>query len=219
MQFSGIKILNKDPELLKTDDAPQGELCYWFKKPGHKKFFLDVDITSSMIHRLDFLTKEVTLFKCPENIGKYVGSNFKLYGVSLEEWILIDQKYIGFAKTKDLKFLDSMHGVLYHLPGEKWDESADLTERSKRFSKMPPHIRYVVFLWYTSCKLWLKVKYPFLFTSDGTGDSTLSANDYVMGLLTSLNEGNVSNNPVIKRLPCHEVFYELNRKIEKSKTF
>jgi len=40
-----------------------------------------------------------------------------------------------------------------------------------------------------------------------------------MGLLSALNEGDITHNPAIKATECHEVFYELNRKIEKSQTF
>lgn len=219
LEFSGISIISRDPEIVKTDDAPDGELCYWFKKPGMGKFFLDVDMATTLIHHLDFLVNEITLFKPPARLGKYTGCNFKLYGINLEEWIIVDQMYIGYAKTKDIKFLDNMLAVLYHLPGEKWDENTDLTNRAARFKPMPEHARYIIFLWYTSCKLWLKKKYFYLFDTDPDGEAQQSANDYVMSLLSSLNEGSVANNPLIKRTPCHEVFYELNRKIEKAKTF
>lgn len=162
LEFSGITILSKDPELVVTNDAPEGELCYWFKKSGTGKFCLDVDLSSTLIHSLDFLVNEITLFKNPAKLGQYTGCNFKLYGLSLEEWIIIDQMYIGYAKTKNIKFLDNMLAVSYTLPGEKWDESADLNKRASRFTAIPEHSRYIIFLWYTSCKLWLKVKYPFL---------------------------------------------------------
>jgi len=219
LEFSGITILSKDPEIVETDDAPEGELCYWFKKPGIGKFCLDVAMATTLIHHLDFLINEITLFKNPAKIGRYKGCNFKLYGLTLEEWIVVDQMYIGYAKTRRIEFLDNMMAVLYCLPGEVWDEKTDLAERAARFKKMPEHTRYLIFLWYTSCKLWLKGKYFFLFDSNDSGESGTSANEYVMTLLSSLNEGNVSNNPQIKRTPCHEVFYELNRRIEKSKTF
>jgi len=218
LEFAGITILSKDPEIVITDDATEGELCYWFKKSGTGRFYLDVDMATTLIHHLDFLVTEITLFKNPAKIGKYAGCNFKLYGISLEEWLVVDQMYIGYAKTRRVEFLDNMLAVLYHLPGEKWDEQTNLATRAARFKSMPEYTRYIVFLWYTSCKLWLKGKYFYLFDSSDTGDASQSANDYVMSLISSLNEGNVANNPQIKHTPCHEVFYELNRKIEKAKT-
>ena len=219
LEFSGIIILSKDPEMVITDDAPEGELCYWFRKSGTGKFCIDVDLSATLIHSLDFLITDITLFKNPAKIGDYTGCNFKLYGLTLEEWLIVDQMYIGYAKSKNIKFLDNMLAVLYTLPGEKWDESTDMDERAARFTSLPEHTRYIVFLWYTSCKLWLKVKYSYLFESSESSESQQSANDYVMTLLSSLNEGNVANNILLKKSPCHEVFYELNRKIEKAKTF
>lgn len=219
LEFAGITILSKDPEMVITENAPEGELCYWFKKKGTGKFCLDVDMSATLIHHLDFLRSGITLFKNPAKIGKYTGCNFKLYGLSLEEWLIVDQMYIGYAKTKNIRFLDNMLAVLYTLPGEKWDESTDLDKRAARFTSFPEHTRYIIFLWYTACKLWLKVKYPYLFETSGSSDSQESANDYVLALLSSLNEGNVANNILLKKSPCHEIFFELNRKIEKAKTF
>jgi hypothetical protein len=210
--FSGIKILSKDPVML------DGELCYEFKKSGSGRFPLDIDLTTSIIQRMEWITHEITLFANPARIKRYTGCHFKLYGVTLEEWLIVDQMYIGFAKTKDVKFLDNMLAILYTKPGEKWDTAVSLSDRAKRFKRVPLFRKYLIFLWYTSVKLWLRTKYTYLF-SDAGGKTVQSANDYVMGLLSSLNEGDVTHNPQIKATECHEVFYELNRKIEKSQNF
>lgn len=219
LHFAGLRLLARDPEIIKTETQPDGELCYWFKSPGMGKFYLSVDVFASIIHKLDFLITDVDLFKNPAKIAGYTGCNFKLYGLTLEEWLIVDQMYIGYAKTQRIEFIDNMLAVLYHLPSEKWDETADLSQRAARFAKVPVGDKYIIFLWYTACKMWLRNKYPFLFETSDSNNEPQSANDFVMGLLSALNEGNVANNPLVKRTPCHEVFYELNRKIEKAKTF
>ena len=210
--FTGIKILHKDPVML------DGELCYLFKKYHVGRFPLDVDLTASIIQRLEWLTGEVTLFANPAAIKHYTGCHFKLYGVTLEEWLIADQMYIAFAKTKDPKFLDKMLAVFYTKAGEKWNADTSLKSREKRFRRVPRFRKYLVFLWYTSVKLWLKSEYRFLFTPPESKGSQ-SPNEYVLGLLSALNEGDVTHNPALKATDCHEVFYELNRKIEKSLNF
>lgn len=212
LNFTGIKLLHQDPQLI------NGEMCYLFKKSGTGKFNLDVDIVTTITNRLSWITSEITLFKNPAHIRNYNGCHYKLYALTLEEWLIADQMYVGFAKTKDFKFIDNMLAVLYKKEGETWNSSAKLSSRAKRFTRIKPEVKYSIILWYTSAKIWLKAKYPYLFAE---GDSTAqqSANDYVMGLLTALNEGDVTHNPQIKATECHEVFYELNRKIEKAKTF
>jgi hypothetical protein len=213
LHFTGIRLLHQDPFEI------DGEMCYLFKKKGTGIFHLDVDMVTTITNRISWITSDITLFKNPEKIKHYTGCNYKLYGVTLEEWLIVDQMYIGYAKTKNLQFIDKMLAILYKLPSESWNESAVLDKRARRFRWMPAYRKYLIFLWYTSCKLWLKIKYPFLFAaSDGSGKGQ-SANDYVMGLLSALNDGDVTHNPMIKATECHEVFYELNRKIEKSQTF
>lgn len=214
LNFTGIKLLDHDPVDI------DGELCYLFKKSGYGKFNLDVDMVATITGRLAWITSEITLFKNPARIGKYNGCHFKLYGLTLEQWLIVDQMYIGYARTKDMQFINNMMAILYHPDGERWNEASRIEILAKRFNHTKPEIKYLVFLWYTSCKLWLKIKYPFLFAaSDGNTAAYQSANDYVMGLLTALNEGDITHNPQIKATECHEVFYELNRKIEKSQTF
>jgi len=214
LNFTDIKLLHQDAQLI------DGEMYFLFKKKGIGKFNLDVDMVATITNRLSWITSDITLFKNPGRIGKYTGCHFKLYGLTLEEWIIADQMYIGYAKTKDFKFLDNMLAILYKKENETWNASANLECRAKRFTDIKPEIKYLVFLWYTSCKLWLKIKYPYLFAApDGTKTGHQSANDYVMGLLSALNEGDITHNPQIKATECHEVFYELNRKIEKAQTF
>lgn len=214
LNFTGVKLLHQDPVDI------DGEQCYMFTKKGLGKFNLSVDMVATITAHISWITKEITLFKNPSRIGRYEGCHYKLYGLTLEEWLIVDQMYIGYARTKEMQFMDNMLAILYRLPGETWNEAAKIEARAKRFRKVKPEIKYLVMLWYTSCKLWLKSKYIYLFAApDGNSIGLQSANDYVMGLLSSLNEGDVTHNPQIKATECHEVFYELNRKIEKSQTF
>lgn len=214
LNFTDIKLLHQDPVDI------DGERCYLFKKKGTGKFNLSVDMVATIESRLNWLLGEITLFKNPPKIGRYIGCHYKLYGLTLEEWLIADQMYIGYAKTKNMQFLNNMLAVLYRLPGETWNEKASIETMANRFTKVKPEIKYMVMLWYTSCKGWLISKYTYLFDSSAnTSIGQQSANDYVMSLLSSLNDGDVTHNPQIKATECHEVFYELNRKIEKSKTF
>lgn len=215
--FTGIKILNRDPEFVITRDEPDGEQVYWMRRKDKGKFSMGVDLASTLIHHLDFLLDEITLFKNPEKIKGFKGCSHRLYDLSLEEWILLDQFYIAYAKTEKIEFLNKMLAITYTSEGEKYDESVSLDKRAKRFKRVKEADKYTVFLWYTGVKLWLKNQYYYLFDSSG-GDGATSPADYVLGLLSSLNDGNVALNPQLKKTACHEVFHELNRRIEKSKT-
>ena len=218
LKFAGVKILSRDPEWLITKDEPDGIQVYWFRTKELGKFWLDVDMASTLIHHLDFIIEDISLFKNPAMIGKYTGCNYRLYGLCLAEWIMLDQFYIAFAKTQRVEFLDKMLAVTYRKDGEKYSEEEDISKLAMRFRRIKARDKYIVFLWYTSVKMWLKIKYYYLFSTGSETGEQQPADEYVLGLLSSLNDGVVANNPQIKLTPAHEVFYELNRRIERQQT-
>jgi hypothetical protein len=208
LKFAGLKLIKKDP-------VPDGsDLFYLFKKPGYRRFFLDVDRATGAIERMRFLVNEVSLFRLPERIKKYVPVDFRLYGVSLEEYILLDQYYIEYTKSKDVVWLDRMMAIVYRLYKETWN--IDKHEKwTNRFKRIPLARKYVIYLWYTGLKAWFMHKYWFIYNQPEVHDDT-PADEIIMGLISALNEGNVTLNDKVKATPIHEVLYELNKKIERA---
>jgi hypothetical protein len=208
LNFTGLRLLQKSP--IQNKD---GQICYVFSLHGAGKFLLDVERFAEMVDRLSFLEKDVTLFELPLALKNFNACDSLLYGIRLDEWLLADQMYAEYSRTKDDRFLNMMLAVFYRKPGEKWDDGNSTEARAKRFRKVPAHRKYIVYLWYTGVKLWLMQKYWHVFNgSESTGSTP--PDEIFMGMLSSLNEGKVADNGTIKATEVHEVLYELNRKIE-----
>jgi len=209
LRFADMKILSKDPVDI------DGELHYKFSMQGQGEFVISVDVFTDMLTRLGWLTAEVTLFHHPERFGPFIGCHWKLYGVTLEEYLIADQMYISYIRTREIKYIDNLMAVLYRKRDEDFAEGANIERNAKRLSRATPAQKQVIVLWYTAIKLWLKTKYPYLFSDQGS-ESDESPVEFVMALQSALNEGDVTHNSQIRKTDVHEVFYELNRKIEQS---
>lgn len=209
IEFSGLKLIKKAP--VEIDH----ELNYIFKKKGSQRFPLDVDRATWLIEKMNYLVNKAELFKLPERIKKYVPVNFSMYGVTLEQYILLDQHYARFLDTKDPDMLTRMVAIVYHKPDEKWG-TKKLDQLVKRFKRVPLFRKYIVFLWFTAIKAWFIQKYWFVFNS-AESSSDQPADEIIMGLVSALNEGNITLNETILQTDVHQVMFELNRKIERSK--
>ncbi|MDD4375092.1 MAG: hypothetical protein PHG67_14365 [Bacteroidales bacterium] len=211
LSFTGLVLVKSNPALV------DGLLCYHFRHKLHGDFILDTDRFADMISRLNWIDQPVTLFDLPQKIGSAQACNSRLYGLQLDAWLMLDLLYGRYAETKDAELLDQMMAVVYTRPGELFEEGKHIARNARRFKRIAPWKKHLVFLWYTAVKLWLMQKYYYVFAGSGSGDET-PVDEMIMGLISSLNEGNVANNPVIKTTDVHEVLFELNRKIEYSKS-
>lgn len=204
IEFAGLKLTKKFlPDL------------YEFKR-GRVRFTLDADRFAHMLYQLNFLDEAPGLFNPPARIKSCDAADSRLYGLRLDQWFVADNLYAAYANTKDTTYLDKLIAVFYTQYGEAWNNGDDLSRRSLRFSKVPLHVKQVVFLWYTGVKLWLMQKYYYVFAG-GDGGSETPADEVIMGVLRSLNGGHVSNNDKVKATEMHECLFELNKLIEESK--
>jgi hypothetical protein len=210
LKFADMKLLKKDP--VNVD----GDLCYIYKKKGYQNFMLDVDRATDCIERMRFLVKDVTLFRLPEKLKNYVPVDFRLYSVSLEEYLLLDQFYAAYSKAGDPEWLDKMMAIAYRKKGEAWNNEK-LKLRAQRFRRMPVFRKYIIYLWFTGLKTWFMSKYWFVYNQP-EGNSNIPPDEEVMGLLSVLNGGNITLNKQILATSVHEVMFEINLKIEKSTT-
>ncbi|KAF0200635.1 MAG: hypothetical protein FD170_3384 [Bacteroidetes bacterium] len=208
LKFAGMKIIKKDPVVVGSD------LCYLFRKKGYKNFLFDIERAAFAAEKMRFLVNPPTLFRLPERVKNYVPIDWRLFSVSLEEYLLLDQYYNEFLKTRKASDLDVMMAIVYKPKGEKFDVSI-LAKLANRFKKVPLYRKYIVYLWFTAVKAWFINKYWFAFNrSSGGGEST--PDEMVLGILSALNGGNVTLNKEILATSVHEVLYEINQLIERT---
>lgn len=202
MRFTGIRIIPKK--------ALPAYFWFRYKKETH---LIDADTFGNMISWLDWIKEEVKLFKNPAKIGRYVGCNFKLFGISLEEYLLADQMYIAYSKSNKMEFLNKLVAICYRKKTDSWNEGKKLAKWTRRFRFTPKYKKYLVYLWFTGVKASIIETYPYIFQTDSGGSITsATAHESVLSILATLSQGDISKYNWVKRVEVHEALDMLNRK-------
>lgn len=197
--FSGWKILNRREFI--EDNKTQ----YWFKS-GNWKFYINSDLFHSLVTSISFISDKIELPAGNPPIKGYKACNYKLYNVTLEEYLEADNFYNAFVSTKQYKYLGKMVAVLYK------KKSHLVFHRISRAEK------YAVFIWFSGVKSLFVHKYPYLFTGGSGSASVESPEESILNLLSALNDGKPHDNERIFKTHVHECFHELNLKIENAET-
>jgi len=209
LKFSGLKLIKKAIHY-------KAGYLYIFKKKGFPRFTMDADLATTCIAKMTFLINDISLFALPVSIKKYEAYDYRMFDVNLEQYLLLDSYYQAFLAGKETHYLNKMLAVMYHLPGEKWDNEK-LPVWEKRFKRQPLFRKYIIFLWFTGFKKWIMERYWYVFNQGNEISSQPTPDEIVLQLLSALNEGDITHNKEILATSVHEAFFELNRKIEQSK--
>jgi hypothetical protein len=100
---------------LETGD---GELLFEFLDPSGKLFSLSAEEMKSLTDELRWLIDSVGLCRLPEKLGGLSPVDSRLFGVTLEEYLLADQLYANYSATKKVDDLNQLIAVFYRKPGE-----------------------------------------------------------------------------------------------------
>ncbi len=181
-----------------------GMFLFRFKDKIRRNYVIDALTIYTMFERIEWLNDTLDIMKCPKFRGLKT-PNFKLYGISLENFIKIDRKYCDYLNDSKDDMLDGFFKSLYT------GSFSDL-KRVTSLDKM------AVVFWYSGFKVWLRDRYPEVFSSAEISSEPeyeqTPIEDYLMNIVASLNEGRAADNEKIKNGNMHEMLYELNRKIE-----
>jgi hypothetical protein len=197
-----------------SSDA-DGRRFYCFKRPGQKRFYLAADLFATVVKNVEWVTTTIALPGEMPQLKGFHPCDTELYGVSIEEYLKADNYFRAYYSTRKVEYLDTLVAVFYLRKREQYDGNR-VDRRARRFRTKPMAFKYAVFLWFLAIPIMLKNKYPFVF-SGGEIDSQ-DPRETVMALLSSLNKGDVTANKEIFRTHVHECFYELDQRIQHSKT-
>jgi hypothetical protein len=198
----------------KVESAETG-LLFSFRARSEKPFQLTAAEMHEMATRLKWLL-EPSGVCTPPNVLEYMPVNNRLFGVPLEQYLLADAHYIRFAKTQDRYILDKFAASLYRLnEDEPWSDQA-WKKRVPQFARLNITELNAVFIWFTGVKAFIVAKYPYIFPASTGSVGEAAPDEQILQLLSSLNGGDVTRNPLIMEAHVHEVLYELNLKIEQS---
>jgi len=177
-----------------------------------------VELSAEQVHsfcrQLEYLAELPGLMACPSRLAGLYGPDAQLWNVTFEAYLMADRYYRAYSQSQDISFLYSMIGVLWRKKGVAYSDGVVARNARQLRRGASAAECNAVFLWWTGVKLWLKEKYPDLFTDSGDSDTDGNADesDMVMNMLYSVTEGRAHENKQVFATPVHEVAHVLNAK-------
>lgn len=193
-----------------TSVLPNGDIgyVYYDRKQGNLVF--SVEQLARIAGAMKWVTGKPSIMQAPYLDG-YNSPDQYIDGVSLEQFITADIACAHYIISKDPEALRTMVACFY--PRGSFDPEKVQSE-AKRLSYKPTYELEAVLLWFTGVKEMLRNKYPHVFSGGTDSGIAHDGVDVYLGIISSLNEGDISRNPIIKRTDVHEALYELEQKIK-----
>ncbi|MDR2064448.1 MAG: hypothetical protein LBP85_01865 [Prevotellaceae bacterium] len=175
------------------------------------------DVIFAFAERLKYLACTPGLMTCQNRIAGLHFTDSQLWQTTFEEYCMADRYYRAYSKTQNEKHLCAMIATLYRKKGEAYRDELVEKNTDKIFHNSKKAQRLAVFLWWTGLKIWIREKYPDLFSAGkntvefGASESD-DDSESIMNMLYSITEGRAHENKEVYKTPVHEVLHALNTK-------
>jgi hypothetical protein len=164
--------------------------------------------------KLEYLAEPPGLMKCPSRLAGLYGPDPQLWNTTdtFEEYLMADRSYRAYSQNQDREHLYGMAAVLWRKKDTPYSDKLldGNTRRIRRGTKLAE--LQAVYLWWTGIKLWLKGKYPDLFTGGGDGEAAGDESEAVMNMLYAITDGRAHENERVYKTSVHDVLHALNAK-------
>lgn len=175
--------------------APEGKIP--LRIQGLSIIFENWEIDAAL-QALDWLYEPST---SPVRVSRVRGVEARaadLSDLTFEEYLMLENLYIGFLHSKDNKLLKRMEDILYPRP------------RRMRSGKFSEWRQINVIMWYTSFKNWCASRWPVFFQkASGSLPSRKQLQDSMDVQLRALTKGDITKEESIRKMPCLRAVTEL----------
>lgn len=193
-----------------TSVLPNGDIGYMYYDRKRGNLVFTVEQLARIASAVRWVTGKPDIME-PPFLDGYNSPNQYLDGVSLEQFITGDIACSHYIISKDSLALQTMVACFY--PRGTFDPEKVQAE-AERLSYKPTYELEAVLLWFTGVKEMLRNKYPHVFTGGTDSGIVPDGVDVYLGIISNLNDGDISRNQVIKKTDVHEALYELEQKIK-----
>jgi hypothetical protein len=192
VRFCGLKV--SSPQPFSTDKKKNfEEKKRWFKK---KNFILSLDEQEVLwfSKQFKYLTSGIDEVIPLRKMSGKTHVDLRLRNVPLRQYLAIENYYQAFIFKKNPIFLDRLCACFY--TNRKKFSDSNTEKFSRRFARLPFHMRYTVFLWYIGLKKVLKNHFPNYFIEmevDPTETPTPpNMRKQIENMMRSLSSGDVT---------------------------
>lgn len=171
----------------------------WLLRHKKKMFEVPVWQIADVITALDWVTELPKLPVCIEKIGWHRAVDPAMQGVPFQTYIMVDNLYQGYIKTRDSELLHDMAEMLY---GHR--------------VKLAPWQEVAVFYWVASLKNYFTLRFPDFFKPVSTeggnllGTPETSVEQAMNAQIRALTKGDVTKENEVLQLDTWRALTELN---------
>lgn len=207
--LSGLRPLQKSASINKKEK----QFDYWYKHKFYKKAFtISQGVMVELVNRCKFLLEDVGEVNPLKRIRFARARDRRLYKSTFGEYLSAENWYFAYQTTQKEEYLDCLVACLYRPWWKRFDDSK-VRKRSKFYRKVPIHVKYTVFLWYSGFRNYVKTRCPELFKETGEGGK-MNVRDHITGMIRCLNDGDITKNKLLMKSPLWDALTELNQAME-----
>lgn len=190
------------------------ETEFMVKPEKGDSFWISAGMFYTLTTKLKWIIENIQLPAAVPGIRGFALPNVKLYGTTLEQYLMADNFLQAYQSTHKPEYLNLLMASLFLRKGEEFNAEM-VTPNARRFRCVSFYRKNAVLFWFLGVKDWLASKYPYVFS--GTS-SDLSPYDAVINLMAALNGGDITRNKLILQSHLHEALNELNLLSQQSKS-
>ncbi|MDR1339256.1 MAG: hypothetical protein LBK58_04290 [Prevotellaceae bacterium] len=207
VRLSGITILKK------VDDV-------WYCKRGKDSFSLTAEQVLSFSKQFSRLASGMEEITPVPKIGNIRHQDVRLRGLPFSQYLACENYYQAFLFTKKEEFLNCLIASFY-LGNKRFDDGKTL-KRSRKFAKLPFHVRHTVFLWFYGLKSVFQENFPSIFQKIETilEDEKPQAPNMriqINNMIRALTGGDVTKTDIVFQTETWTALAELDAKARESK--
>jgi len=183
-----------------------------------KRFTLDPQECLSFARQFQYLTAGIDEIIPLRKLAGSIGSDPRLRGAPLSQYLACENYYQAFLFKKNPDFLNKLCACFY----TKDDFNDGRTEKhARKFAKLPFHVRYTVFLWFSGLKKVLKNHFPNYFiemeVEESDSPSPPNMRKQIEQMLRALSGGDVTKVSEIYSVDTWTALAELDAKAHEYK--
>lgn len=190
------------------------ETDFLVKPEKGDSFWISAEMFYTLATKLKWITDNFQLPAAVPGIRGFVLPNLKLYGATLEQYLMADNFLQAYQHTQKPQYLNLLLASLFLRKNEEFNAER-VTLNARRFKFVRFYRKNAVLFWFMGVKDWLASKYPYVFSGSS---NDLSPSDAVINLMTALNGGDITRNKQILQSHLHEALNELNLLSQQSKS-
>jgi hypothetical protein len=192
---------------------------YWLCYHQKRFFTLSPERMLSFSQRFSWLTDTIGEITPLPKLAGISHQEPRLRGLPFIQYIACENYYQAYIHTREEKFLNCLIASFY-LGDEKFNDSLT-RERSKRFQKLPFHVRHTVFLWYYGLKSVFQTHFPHFFQkSEPIIDEEPHApnmREHISSMIRALTGGDVTKTEPVYQTDTWTALAELEAKAREYK--